>query len=111
MNGLTLQVPLELPSSEEVRAIIREAAMDCAAKQLAWLTFAEAARHLGVCRKTFERKRRKLGIPVAQIDGIQLVARADLDAILLAHLSAPGATVIRFPSVELRDAQAMKGAA
>jgi predicted DNA-binding protein (UPF0251 family) len=104
MNALTLNVPLEVPTAEELRAIYREECAKVAVEQAKWLTFGEAALRMRVCKKTFERKRKKFGIPVAEVDGIQLVLADDVDRLLYSNLSVPGGTVIKFPSVEQRDA-------
>lgn len=103
MNGLTLSVPVELPSPDRLEELIREGARLAAKEQLEWLTIDQAAEVMQVTRRTFERKLKQLAIPVSTIDGIIRIARCDVDAVLLANLSTPD-TVVAFPSKAKRDA-------
>jgi len=102
---VTVSVPIALPCAERIEEIIREEARAVAERQLAWLTFDQAAAHMGISPRTFERKKKELGLPVSIIDGVKRVARADVDALMRAHLHVPTATVIAFPSVLQRDAE------
>ena len=111
MQTLAVQIPVELPSAERIEEIIREAAAAAAREQMSWLTFEEAAKHWGVSFRTFERKKKKLGLPVSEIDGVKRIARADLDAALRAHLKVPKVRVLEFPSLVQRDAERKAGAA
>lgn len=98
---IMLQVPVHVP---DLAAIVREAALEAAREINRWLSLDEAAAYLGVCPKTFWRKKKLLGLPVVELDGVKRILRADLDAALLAHLKAPANPIVQFPSVEMRTA-------
>jgi hypothetical protein len=97
----TVSVPVTVP---DFAAIVREAALEAARELNQWLTFKDAAAYLRVSFRTFERKKKELGLPVVEIDGVKRILRADLDAALLAHLKTPANPIIHFPSTELRSA-------
>lgn len=93
--------------AERVEAIVREEAARAAEGQLRWLTNRQACELLGGCSaRTWERKKKALGIPKARIDGMDLYLRADIEAVLLRHTIAPETTVIAFPSAQLRKERA-----
>lgn len=101
---------VQAPSEAELREIWIEACRRVVADRLCWLTNEEAAAHLKMPMRTWERKKKELGVPVVKIDGLLRYLVDDLDAILLAHGSSPNGSVIKFPSVSLRQ-ELMKGAA
>ncbi len=102
---LAARLDAALPSAEEAREIFRQAAIEVAKQESDWLPAAAAAKHCGWSLRSFRRKRDELGIPYCEIDQLQRYYRADLDAVLAAHVvSEPGAQVIQFPSLALRDA-------
>jgi hypothetical protein len=105
-----LSVPMELPTAARLEEIAREEIAKAAREQLRWLTNKQAAEYVGWGFRTWERRKKKLGIPVSIIDGSQSYLRDDLDAVLLGHVTAPGSTVVNFPSLELRR-QVMNGKA
>lgn len=102
--------PLRVPTAEELREERIEAMRRVEAERRRWLTNEEAAAHVRMPMRTWERKKKELAVPVAKIDGLLRYLVDDLDAILLAHITAPETSVIKFPSIEQRDAL-MKGAA
>ncbi|HEX8312751.1 MAG TPA: hypothetical protein VF614_15625 [Chthoniobacteraceae bacterium] len=107
---LMLQVPLALPSKAEILAEFRAAATAVAERESQWLTARDAARHCGWSLRTFQRQRDELGIPRSEVDGIQRYLRADLDAVMAAHVVYPdGAQVIAFPSVAMKPKTAAPG--
>lgn len=110
-HQLLLSVPVALPNADALRALLFDAMVAAAKQQLCWLTDREARAFLGGCSaSTWERKRKAFGIPCADLDGRRMYLRADLEALLLAHTSAPGTTVIAFPSKTLRDQRAKAAA-
>ena len=108
-NTFTVAVQVELPDAQRIEEIIREEAARVAGAQLAWLSFAEAAKYWGVSKRTFERKKKRMGLPVSEIDGIKRIARCDLDAALRANLKLAKVSVIPFPSVAMRDGERESG--
>lgn len=99
MPAVTLQLPIDTPSSERMEEIYREAARAAIAERETWLSLDEAAEHLRMSRTTFYRLRKTAGLPVAELGGVSIVLRADLDAIAKAHLVVAGAgSVLEFPS-------------
>ena len=98
---------LALPDAGEAREIFRAAALEVAERESQWLIAKQAAAHCGWSLRSFQRKRDELGIPYSEIDGLQRYYRADLDAVLAAHLVCPaGPQVIAFPSLSLRHQSA-----
>ena len=96
---LTLPVPVTLPSPARIEELILQAALTAARERLMWLTLEEAADYLRVHKKTFDRLRRKIGLPVSVTGGIVRVCRDDLDAVLRAHLVQNGQVqLIAWPS-------------
>ncbi|MEA3211281.1 MAG: hypothetical protein QOE70_4338 [Chthoniobacter sp.] len=107
-----------VPGADETRKIIHDAAIEVAKRESQWLTTRQAAAHCGWSLRTFQRKRDELGIPYSEIFGdpeedetgepkkrvpLQRYLRADLDAVLAAHVVYPaGPQLIPFPSVALR---------
>jgi hypothetical protein len=109
VEQLTARLLATLPTSEEVRGIYRQAALEVAKAESDWLPAPAAAKHCGWSLRSFRRKRDELGIPYCEIDQLQRYYRADLDAVLAAHVvSQPGGQVIEFPSLALRDEAAAK---
>jgi hypothetical protein len=85
-------------------AIYRDECAKAVAEQLEWLDDDEACTFLrGMTRRTWLRKRVALGIPFSDVDGRKLYLRQDLEALLLSHTTAPGTTVIAFPSMQMRE--------
>jgi hypothetical protein len=110
---LTLQVPVAIPSAERMEEIYREACREVIEKRATWFDFKGAADYLRISLRTFERRKAGWGLPIAELSsGIKIVFRADLDALALAHLVKGRArNLIAFPSVDLQQELAKKGAA
>lgn len=103
-GAVLVQVPLQLPSAEQMREERIEAYTRVERERRRWLTNEEAAAHLRMPMRTWERKKKELGVPVVKIDGLIRYLMDDLDAVMAAHSSAPATSVIKFPSLELRNA-------
>lgn len=99
---VAVSVPIVLPTAEQVVAMTREVIEKVVREERRWLTNREAAAYLGISARTWDRKKTTLGVPAADIDGLQRYLRDDLDAVLLAHVHAPNTTVVAFPSIEQR---------
>lgn len=99
MSTATLQIPI--PSEEQMREILLQAAENIARERDHWLTIKEAAAYLRMARRTFDEYRKRWRIPVSEVG--KLIYRPDLDRIVAAQLvQPPGPVVIDFPSLELR---------
>jgi hypothetical protein len=100
LQSITMNVPVTLPSPERIEELIREGAREAAAAHFVWLTITEAATHMNCPKRTFERKKKSLKIPISIIDGVKRIARQDLDAIMIAHTVADksGNLLIQFPT-------------
>lgn len=94
----------EMPTAEVIRADVKEAAAAVAGEQLVWLTAKEAAAHLKTSPRTFERKKKALGLPRSKVFGVEVFARQDLDALVSAHATKPAVRVIDFPSLRTAPA-------
>ncbi len=84
---------------ERAEAVLREAAEE----KLKWFTTVQAAKHLGVSKRTLERHYRvDWAIPCCVVDGMKRFLRQDLDTFLLAHRTCfktrSGAEILNFPS-------------
>ncbi len=111
-NELSITVPISLPSAGRMEEIYREACLATAVKRAAWLDFAEAAEYLRLSPRTFMRRRKTWGLPIAELSpGLKIVFRADLDALALSKLvKGRSRNVIEFPSIVAHE-ELKKGAA
>jgi hypothetical protein len=96
---MNVTLPIELPGADEIREMCRELLK--AELEPVWFDFAGAAAYLKVSLRTFMRRKKKWGLPVAELSpGLKIVYRRDLDALALSHLVKGRArTLIEFPSV------------
>ena len=100
----TVSVPIPVPSHERLEEIFREECARVAKERATWLDFKGAAEYLRISLRTFERRKRKWGLPVSEFSsGLKIVYRADLDALAFNHLVEGRSKVVRFPSVAARD--------
>ena len=108
----TVSVPIPVPSEERIEEIFREECARAAKDRATWFDFKSAAEYLHISLRTFERRKKKWGLPVAELsNGLKVVYRADLDALALHHLVERQGKVLEFPSVIARDELIKRGAA
>jgi hypothetical protein len=100
----TVSVPIPVPSQERLEEIFREECARVAKERATWFDFKSAAEYLRISLRTFERRKKKWGLPVSEFSsGLKIVYRADLDALALNHLVEGRNKVVHFPSVAARD--------
>ena len=85
-----------IPDAATRERIFREACVAVARERDAWLNYDEAAAYIRRSKRELYRIIKATGLPVNQLT--KTVLRADLDALLLAHVTRGQATVINFPS-------------
>ena len=100
----TINVPIPVPSQDRLEEIFREECARVAKEHATWFDFRGAAEYLRISLRTFERRKKKWGLPVSEFsNGLKIVYRADLDALAFNHLVESRNKVVHFPSVAARD--------
>ena len=100
----TVSVPVPVPTQERLEEIFREECARVAKERATWFDFKGAAEYLRISLRTFERRKKKWGLPVSEFsNGLKIVYRADLDALALNHLVEGRSKLVHFPSVTARD--------
>ena len=110
---ISLTVPVSIPSRERMEEIYREECARVAQERAKWFDFAGAAAYLKMSLRTFERRKKSWGLPIAELSpGLKIVYRADLDALALSKLvKSTRAQIIEFPSVAAHEELLKRGAA
>lgn len=111
-NEILISVPVAIPSAERMEEIFREECARKVAERETWFDFAGAAQYLKLSLRTFQRRKKAWGLPVAELSpGLKIVYRADLDALAMSKLvKGRSHNVIEFPSLTA-NAGLQKGAA
>lgn len=86
-----------IPDKAERERIFREVCEKAAAQRETWCKMDEAAAHIRRSKRELYRLIEAYGIPVCRLT--KTILRADLDALLLAHLDRSKTPLIAFPSL------------